>query len=321
MQRIHPRQPAPKAEPKPLADAEQQTAWIVVTVLVVLCVYAYLNSLRLVVGSWNDPQYSHGFLIPLGAIGLLWWQRKQFVPAQMWERWLGVALIGMAVVVRVISAHYTRFSPDNLSMIPCLMGVFLIVGGWRSLRWAGLPILFLLFMFPWPDRLERLILVGLKEHAAMPISLFTLQALGVEAYLSGNVIELGDGTKMNVVDACAGLGMLNIFLALAAAFAMLATDRPAWERIVLFLSAVPIALASNALRITVEGLIYYYGPSVLGADSVVWWAKLFHDWAASWFMMIVALGLLYLEYCILTRLVIEEDSHQSLKGHLNAPTR
>ena len=175
-------------------------------------------------------------------------------------------------------------------------------------------------MYPWPDRLERMILVNLKEHVAMPVSLFVLQTLGVEAYLSGNVIELGDGTKMNVVDACAGLGMLNIFLALAAAFALIVKDRPAWERITLLISAVPIALAANALRITVEGMIYYYGPALLNGETAVWLAKLFHDHLASWFMMAVALGLLYALYGLLCRLFIEEESHRSLKGHLNTST-
>ena len=319
MQRLHPQPTSPTRQLKPLSAKEQKAAWFVLAALAGVCVVAYFNSLRLVAGSWDNPQYSHGFLVPIGAAALLWLKRQPFLHAQLWERWLGVVLVAAAVIVRVVSAHYTRFTPDNISLIPCLLGVFLIVGGWRSLRWAALPILFLVFMYPWPDRLERLILVNLKQQVAMPLSLFVLQTLGAEAYLSGDVIELGDGTKMNVVDACAGLGMLNIFLALAAAFALIVTERPAWERVVLFVSAVPIALAANALRITVEGLIYYYAPAILDAESVAWWAKLFHDYAASWFMMVVALGLLYLEYEILRRLVIEEDSHHSLKGHLNVP--
>ena len=301
---------------KPLPDKEQRIAWVLLGILCATCIVAYLDSLRMVSGSWDNPQYSHGFLIPILAGVLLWMKRQPLMQVMPWERWCGVGLVVAAVAIRVASAYYTTFTTDNASLVPCLLGIFLVVGGWRALRWAALPILFLLFMYPWPDRLEQLILVNLKEHVAMPVSLFALQTLGVEAYLSGNIIELGDGTKMNVVDACAGLGMLNIFLMLSAAFAMIVTWRPTWERIALFLSAVPIALAANAMRITLEGLIFYYGENVFVAAWVRWFAALFHDHLAAWFMMLVALGMLYAEYQLLQRLVIEEDEHQSLRQHL-----
>ncbi len=303
-------------ERKPLSEAGQVWAWGTIAGLIAICVLVYLDSLRLTYGSWGNPQYSHGFLIPIFAAVLLWMKREPFREVTMVERWCGVALVIFAMIVRVVSAHYTTFTTDNLSLIPCLLGVFLLVGGWRSLKWAALPIAFLVFMYPWPDRLESLILVQLKERVAMPVSLFSLQTLGVEAYLSGNIIELGEGTRINVVAACAGLGMLNIFLALAAAFAMIVTWRPIWERIVLFVSAVPIALAANSMRITGEGLIYYYGERLMAADTVNWAAAFFHDHLASWFMMVVALGLLYLEYQILRRVVLEDDEQQTLSQHL-----
>ena len=306
-----------RAIPKPLAGRDRQQAWWLVAGLVGVCLLAYFNSLRLVASSWGNPQYSHGFLVPLGTLALLWMKRKPFCQVASWERWLGVALLLLATLMRVVSAYLTRFTPDFVSLLPCLLGVFLLVGGVRSLRWAALPILFLVFMFPWPDSLERLILANLKSRIAMPASLFALQTLGVESYLSGDVIELGDGTRMNVVDACAGLDMLNIFRALAAGFAMVVTWRPAWERVVLFISAVPIALAANVLRITVEGLIFYYGTRLLSPETLTTVANAFHDHLSSWFMMGVALSLLYGEYQLLTRLFIEEDSHDSIRRHLN----
>lgn len=307
---------APRRLPKPLPQKEQVKAWVLAGALTLVCLLVYLDSLWMTAQSWRSPQYSHGFLIPAFVAALLWHRRQRWLETTAIERWCGVGVILASLLVRIVSAYYTTFTPDNLSLIPCLLGVLLIVGGWRSLLWAGPPVLFLVFMYPWPDRLESLILVQLKARFAMPMSLFSLQVLGVESYLSGNIIELGDGTKMNVVDACAGLGMLNIFLALAAAFAMLLTWRPVWERCVLFLSAVPIALIANAARITVEGLIFYYGPSLFSEAAVTTIAGIFHDYLASWFMMLLAMGLLYIEYHVLRRLVIEEDVGESLRRHL-----
>jgi len=301
-----------------LEQRHQQRAWGLIGGLSAVCVVAYWDSLSLIAGSWDSPQYSHGFLIPPIAGALLWLKRQPLREVSSAERWCGVALITVAIVVRVVSAYYTTFTTDNASLIPCLLGVFLLVGGWAALRWAALPICFLIFMYPWPDALERLILVQLKERVAMPASLYALQTLGVEAYLSGNIIELGDGTRMNVVDACAGLGMLNIFLAIAAAFAMVIDWRPSWERWVLFFSAVPIALTANVSRIALEGLIYYYGASLFSVDAVRLLAGVFHDYLASWFMMLVALGMLYGEYHILRRLVLEEDPDGAMRQHLPA---
>ncbi len=308
------------AKPTPsrpvLEGAQQQAAWILLAVLAAVTLLLYLDSIWMIADSWRDPQYSHGFLVPLFAVGLLWWRHEPLRATTNVERWCGVGLIALSLAVRIHSAYYTRFTPDNTSLIPCLAGVFLLVGGWRALRWAALPLAFLIFMYPWPDTAEALILVNLKKLVAMPVSLFVLQTLGVEAYLQGNVIELGDGTMMNVVDACAGLSMLNLFLALAAGIAILASARPAWERIAIFASAVPIALIVNPLRITVEGLIYYYGGHVMSPDGVAWVAQIFHNQIAPWFMMILALGLLYLVYEVIQRLFVEEDAGGDLRRHL-----
>lgn len=308
------------AKPKPsravLQGTEQQVAWILLAVLSAATLLLYLDSIWMISDSWRNPQYSHGFLVPLFAIGLLWWRHEPLRATTNLERWCGVGLIALSLAVRIHSAYYTRFTPDNTSLIPCLAGVFLLVGGWRALRWAGLPLAFLIFMYPWPDVAERLILVQLKQFVAMPVSLYVLQTLGVEAYLQGNVIELGDGTMMNVVDACAGLSMLNLFLALAASVAILAAHRPAWERIAIFASAVPIALIVNPMRITVEGLIYYYGGRFMSPDGVAWAAGLFHDQLAPFFMMTLALCLLYVVYEVITRLFVEEDAGGDLRRHL-----
>ncbi len=104
--------------------------------------------------------------------------------------------------------------------------------------------------------------------------------------------------QLGVVEACSGLRMLTIFVALAVAITLV-TDRPWWERIVTIVSAVPIALAVNIVRITVTGILHLTaGPEL--AEMV------FHD-LAGWFMMPMALGLLYIEFQILSHLVIEED--------------
>jgi exosortase len=312
---------AAKPLPEVLAPRDQTQAWAIIGALSLILIGVYADSLFAVADTWNTAQYSHGFLIPLGAAVMLWLRREPFRRTSSAERWAGAALIAAGLAMRVISAYYTTFTTDYISLIPCLLGVFLLVGGWRALRWAGPAIAFLIFMYPWPDALQQRVMVPLKSIATS-VSLYALQTLGVEAHQSGNIIELGDGTKMNVVDACSGLRMLTIFLALAAAVALLGRTRPMWERLVVLASAVPIALVVNALRITVEGLIFYYGDALLPAESVKWLAAAFHsDWVSGPFMMLIAVGLLALEQAILQRLIIEEETGPSLRKHLPASTK
>ena len=104
---------------------------------------------------------------------------------------------------------------------------------------------------------------------------------------------------MGVVEACSGLRMLTIFLALAVAITLV-TERPLWERCVIVLSAIPIALTANIVRITVTGILYLtVGPE--------WVEDVFHE-LDGWLMMPLALGLLYVEFQILAHIVIEEGS-------------
>jgi exosortase len=124
-----------------------------------------------------------------------------------------------------------------------------------------------------------------------------LQTLGVPTYGDGNTIVVGGDLPMNVVEACSGLRMLTVVTALAVAISFI-TDRPLWERIFIVCSAVPIALAANIVRITVTGVLQVTVGPVLAMH-------VFHDQAA-WVVMPLALGLLYVEFQLLTHLFLDD---------------
>ena len=120
------------------------------------------------------------------------------------------------------------------------------------------------------------------QALATTVSTFALQVLGRPAIAEGNVILLND-IELGIVEACSGLRMLVVFFALSTAVALL-IRKPLWEKWLLAGSAVPIALASNVLRITITGLCYdAFGNHYGGA--------FFHD-VAGWLMM--PLGLVFL---------------------------
>lgn len=298
----------PEQTARDLNDAEDRRGWIVIGVLSLIIVISYLNSLHEVSMSWDTPQYSHGYLIPLFTAVLLWIRREPLSAPESWEVWSGVGLIVASLLIRVIGTHYVLFTVDRISLIPCLAGVFLMVGGLSALRWAGPPLLFLFFMLPLPGVAVDNILRPLKTIATQA-SNYALQTLGYMTFRDGNRIVVdnlnGEAVQLGVVDACSGLRMVTIFTALCVAFAMLTTHRPLWERIVIVMSAIPIALFANVLRITLTGIVY----SQVGNNKMADW--IVHD-AAGFLMIPIALGLLYLEYQVLLRIFIEDEDQSAI---------
>lgn len=136
------------------------------------------------------------------------------------------------------------------------------------------------------------------QYLATIVSTYVLQTIGVAAHCEGNRISVGE-LQMGVVDACSGLRMSTNLLALAVAI-LLVVRRPWWDRVILLLSAIPIALLVNVVRITATGLLHL----TFGSDLVD--TNHFHDWAG-FLMMPLALLLLYIEIEILSRLVVEEE--------------
>jgi exosortase len=289
------------SESQPLDAASAQTAWIVFAGLAGLLVLAYANMLRFTSTFWAMDMYSHGYIVPAFAAYLFWIRRRPLMDAESWERWTGVGLVGASLVLRVWSAFFDYNNPERLSFVVALLGVCLIVGGKSMLRWAGPAIAFLLFMFPLPRVLETTLLMKLQTWASM-FSTWLLQLLGVSAARMGNTISIDTlTTPLEVAEACSGLRMLTIFGAMSVAMVMI-IERPWWDKLVMLLSAIPIALLSNIIRIVTTALSFM----AFGQDNP-WLTKIIHDWAG-FAMMPIGLGLLWIELAILSRLTIPIDS-------------
>jgi exosortase len=296
---------------RPLNESESMTAWIVFICLTVAVVAAYENMIRFTATFWAKDMYSHGYIIPFFAAYLFWIRKRPLMDASSIERWIGVALIGVCLAVRVGAAYWDLNNPERLSFIGCLLGICLIVGGKSMLRWAGPAIGFLLFMFPFPAIIENTVLRKLQTYASI-FSTWTLQLLGVGASRQGNTINVDTLQEaLQVAEACSGLRMLTIFGAMSVALLMI-IDRPWWDKLIILVSAVPIALASNMIRIVSTALLYM----AFGQDTP-WLNKLIHDWAG-FAMMPIGLGLLWIELAILSRLTIPIDSEE-FTGYAAAP--
>jgi exosortase len=262
--------------------------------LVAALVWSYSSPLIELAQRWaNEPDYSHAFLVPVFSAFLLWWRREMCGPLAGESSLWGLAFLAGAAGMRWCSAYFFFPLLDAPSLLPCLAGVTLLAGGRRALKWAWPAILYLAFMIPLPGAIAGLLSQPLQRIATIA-STWLLQLFGVPAISRGNVIWLTTG-NIGVVEACSGLRMLMLFLAITVGASFL-IQRPLWEKVFVALSALVIGVVTNIIRITVTAILHEY----VGQH----WADLvFHD-LAGWLMMPVASLLLYLELFLLSKLLI-----------------
>jgi exosortase len=259
--------------------------------------WAFWPTLAAIADKWStDPQYSHGFLVPVFAAYLLW-HRRQLLPASLPppSPW-GLLLIGAGVALYVAGAYVYFDALAMVALLPVLAGLCLCFGGGRLLCWAWPAVAFLVFMLPLPYRLETGLSHPLQRLATV-CSSYALQTIGFAAVSEGNIIVL-DNARIGVVEACNGLGMLVTFFAITTG-TILVVRRPLFETVLIVLSAIPIALVANVIRITATGILYAAAGSAV-AEAV------FHD-LAGWLMMPLALGFLWMEYRVLAIVLVEPE--------------
>ncbi|QJW94253.1 exosortase/archaeosortase family protein [Frigoriglobus tundricola] len=184
---------------------------------------------------------------------------------------------------------------DAASLLLALAAIALAVGGLPLLKRAGPAIAFLIFMVPLPYELERNVGAPLKTAATVS-STYLLQTLGLPAIRDGNLILI-DEIRLGVVDACSGLKMMVTFAAFSVG-AVLLTQRSRFEKLLVLLGVVPVAVLTNVLRITATG-VSFAATADKGAQDFL------HN-LHGWLMMPVGLALLALELWVLKRLVVDD---------------
>jgi exosortase len=294
-----------------VTDARGQLALAVVLLGGLL--WAYAPTLARLFKTWSDdPHYSHGFLVPLFSLYLLYMKKDEIrKTAWKWNAW-GLVLVGAGVLLKLAGAALNYDWVDAFSLLPALAGVLLLVGGWGQLRWTWPAVAFLFFMIPLPFRVERALGWPL-QWIATKASTFVLQTCGLAALADGNVIHMTHG-DIGVVEACSGMGILLLFFAVSTAVALV-IERPLFDKVMVVLSAVPIALISNIVRVSVTGILH----ETVGERIA---NLVFHD-LAGWLMMPIALALLGIELWFLKHAITWEtvDREESPVKDLLVPGR
>jgi len=237
-------------------------AWLAlgVTVLGALVLYAPLVSGM--AAEWSEfPSLSHGFAVPVISAYLLWRRRDSLAQLPIEGSILGLPLIVFALAMLVIGSLGGEPFVARLSLPLVLFGAVWFLMGGAITRQSWVAIAYLAFMVPLP----YLTLRALTYQSRLFDAGITAQALGwlgIPVLRDGVMLHLPNMT-LEVADDCSSVPAIAALLALGAAYSQV-QSRPTWIRALLTISAAPLGLLSNIIRLILTSIsAYYFGPIAL----------------------------------------------------------
>lgn len=258
-------------------------------VLAVLLGAVYWKILRaLSIQWWDDANYSHGFLVPLFSLYLVWQQREALRTLPRAGSLLGVPVILAGIGALILGDLGAENFLMRSSLIVIIAGLILFHLGTQVFRKVLFPLVFLFFMVPLPGIIFYGVTFPLQRLAAEQAA-WALDALGVPVLLDGNIIHLAQ-LSLGVTEACSGIRSLISLFAGAVAWAYLLLP-VGWRMLVFVAATVPITIFANAMRVVLTGLIgQYFG--------VQYASGFFHEFAG-WAIYIFAFVALLATYSLL----------------------
>ncbi|MFH1615666.1 MAG: exosortase/archaeosortase family protein [Planctomycetota bacterium] len=264
-------------EIKPLGSVEQTSEkaagrvlrlemynWIRILIIAALVVWLFYYEIYGIVYRWvTDSSWSHGFLIPLFSLYFLNQNKKQILSITTKPNYLGLLCLVFLIMLYPVNIVFLKYGYGRpLTMIAGIGAIVLFLGGWKLVRYTWLPVAYLVFAVPLPERYYRELTDPMRGFAASVAAGVLNLVKDLEVTATGVVIDVVyKGQKLepalDVAEACSGMRLLLAFLALGVAMAYL-HYRPAWQRIVLLCSTIPIAILCNIVRVTMTGFIYIF---------------------------------------------------------------
>jgi exosortase len=243
-------------------------------VIVSLILMVYWGTIqRNLISQWiHDANWSHGWLIPVFSLYFLAIRRDEFARCRPRASYVGALILAASLALYFVSAWRLRMAyPQSLSLVGVVFGVTLLLGGWKIIRLAAFPILFLVFAIPLPQSIYVELTLPLRKMAStIAAATMPIFASGLHTEAQAVVIDyVMPGTPpstLNVEEACSGMRLMMAFVALGVALAYV-QQRPMWQRVVMMLSCLPVAVACNAIRVTITGLLHIHGYSSLAEGT------------------------------------------------------
>jgi exosortase len=297
-----PFEPAPAPIPAQEGESVMRGLWGPLILSLAVLLWFYLFELRYGSGrgqsafgwlwsAWNgENDYEHGPLFPLIIAGLIFHRfgalKGAVTKGSLW------GLVAVAIGAMFYAAAYRTLQPRvAIGALPFILwGGALYLWGWQVARLVFFPLFFFWLAIPLPSFQQatthlQLLATSMAHHGS---ALF-----GVETIVQGNMISSAHGNwePLEIAKGCSGIRSLMALLMISGAWAYVAR-MSLWKRAVLFLSAIPLAIFGNALRVISIFVIAEYGDAEWGRNT-------WHDWSGLLLFYPISLMLLLVIHSVL----------------------
>jgi exosortase D (VPLPA-CTERM-specific) len=275
-----------------------------------LAVFVAREGFALMADHWlNRPEYSHGLLIPFIVVYLAWRRREDWL-TPLSGSWLGPVVVAAGLLMWALGVFSTIHTVSQYALVIMIYGLVIAFVGPRNFAKLWAPMVMLLLAIPLPGFFYNNLSFELQLISSA-LGVAAMRALGISVYLSGNVIDLGH-FQMQVVEACDGLRYLFPLMTLGFIVAYF-FNAPTWQRVLVFLSSIPITIFMNSLRIAMIGVFADYGNTSLAEG-------LLHE-LQGWVIFMASGALLLAEVWVLVRVFARGASWRDKLGLNGAPGR
>jgi len=249
-----------------------------------LTIFVYYDVVARLIHQWsNDPNFSHGFIVPLFSAFIVWTQRRELVELPVKPSNWGFVIIAGSLLMVIVGSLGAELFVARVSLVLLLGGMVIFLLGWQHFRVVLFPWLFLFLMVPIPAIIFSQLTLPLQTLAAK-LATAALQAVGIPVLREGNVIAL-PAMPLEVAEACSGIRSLLSLGTLAIIYGYF-LETKLWPRLLIALAAIPIAVLANGFRIFGTGVLVQYWD----ADKAL---GFFHEFSG-WLVFIVSMMLLFL---------------------------
>jgi len=253
-------------------------------VLVLMLGVGYFPTFSWMWRRWNaeDTYYSHGPFVVLASLFFVWILKDKLKVIKKTPDDQGIRYIVAGFVLHVAGIWTELYFLSALSLILIIMGMILYLWGRAFFKKLFFATIYLIFMIPLPLVLVSNAVIRMKMFAAQAATK-TLNIIGLAAVRDGSIIKMAN-SYLQVEAPCSGLRSLIALMAFGAAFSYL-TRKSLLKKYVLFMSALPIALIANILRIVLLGWV----SEVYGMKAAAGWI---HDFSGFLLFFVAAIGML-----------------------------
>ncbi len=214
--------------------------------------------LHVLYDSWNtETRYEHGVMFPFIILGLFAYQWKNIMISIREGEWQALLLIGIGCLLYVAAHRVIQWRVGIASLPFIVSGIIWYLCGRRTFFLTVFPVFYLWLSIPVPD-IQQATLPLQTISISMAKSICSL--FGVETYASGAKIfsATQKWNPLTVDEMCSGIRSLMALLMISCAWAYLA-KMTLWKRAMLIVSALPIAILGNGLRVASIFVIAEYG--------------------------------------------------------------